>query len=124
VDGRSDTGTDNPIPLPNVSSKILAKVIEYCKYRVDVTKEDKPTISEEEKKQWDSDFVKVDQATLFELILVRVYDVICALLSNRSVVFLFSVPVLCSCFVCSGLTISCAKLFNGSSTLYCRLRTT
>jgi len=31
-----DTGIDAPIPLPNVSSKILAKVIEYCKYHVEI----------------------------------------------------------------------------------------
>mmetsp|Transcript_25054 Transcript_25054/g.54516 ORF Transcript_25054/g.54516 Transcript_25054/m.54516 type:complete len:157 (-) Transcript_25054:314-784(-) len=70
-----DTGTDNPIPLPNVTSKILAKVIEYCKYRVDSSKgsDDKPTVADEEKKQWDMDFVKVDQATLFELILAANY---------------------------------------------------
>lgn len=68
----SDTGLDAPIPLPNVSSKILAKVIEYCKYHVDAeTKaEDKPSKTEEETKTWDTDFVKVDQSTLFELILV------------------------------------------------------
>ena len=54
-----------------MSSKILAKVIEYCKYHVDAeTKaEDKPSKSEEEIKIWDTDFVKVDQSTLFELIL-------------------------------------------------------
>ncbi len=68
----SDTGLDAPIPLPNVSSKILAKVIEYCKYHVDAEKkaEDKPSKTEEEIKTWDTDFVKVDQSTLFELILV------------------------------------------------------
>lgn len=139
-----ESGKDTPIPLPNVSSKILAKVrpqfafsrshfpiprklrgrqhlplvqirsdhfgagatpfsneslgllgylwgrrihqagivwrsftlqvIEYSKYHVDSSKksdgEEKPAKSEEEVKIWDTEFVKVDQGTLFELILV------------------------------------------------------
>lgn len=71
----SDTGLDAPIPLPNVSSKILAKVIEYCKYHVDAEKkaDEKPSKTEEEIKTWDTDFVKVDQSTLFELILVQTW---------------------------------------------------
>jgi S-phase kinase-associated protein 1 len=70
-----DTGMDHPIPLPNVSSKILAKVIEYCKYHVDNQKstDDKPATPEDEIKVWDQDFVKVDQATLFDLILAANY---------------------------------------------------
>jgi len=70
-----DTGIDNPIPLPNVTSKILAKVIEYCKYHVEnqKTSEDKPATPEDEIKAWDAEFVKVDQATLFELILAANY---------------------------------------------------
>jgi S-phase kinase-associated protein 1 len=64
----SDTGTESTIPLPNVSSKILAKVIEYCKYHVSAKKSE---TSEDETKTFDTEFVKVDQATLFELILVR-----------------------------------------------------
>ncbi len=58
-----------------MSSKILAKVIEYCKYHVDAEKkaDDKPSKTEEEIKTWDTDFVKVDQSTLFELILVWFY---------------------------------------------------
>jgi S-phase kinase-associated protein 1 len=70
-----DTGMDHPIPLPNVSSKTLAKVIEYCKYHVDNQKasDDKPATSEDEIKAWDLDFVKVDQATLFNLILAANY---------------------------------------------------
>ena len=64
----TDTGTDATIPLPNVSSKILAKVIEYCKYHVQAKKSE---TSEDETKTFDTEFVKVDQATLFELILVR-----------------------------------------------------
>lgn len=31
---------DEQIPLPNVSGKILAKVVEYCKYHVDAEKKD------------------------------------------------------------------------------------
>jgi S-phase kinase-associated protein 1 len=70
-----DTGIDAPIPLPNVSSKILAKVIEYCKYHVEnqKTSEDKPATPEDEVKAWDAEFVKVDQATLFDLILAANY---------------------------------------------------
>jgi len=70
-------GSEAPIPLPNVTGKILAKVIEYCKYHLE-----HPTPQSEEKKDekrtddiipWDSEFCKVDQATLFELILAANY---------------------------------------------------
>lgn len=56
-----------------MQSSILAKVIEYCKYHVAAAKPngDQPAKTEEEIKAWETDFVKVDQGTLFELILVR-----------------------------------------------------
>lgn len=77
-----DVTTEHGIPLPNVSSKILAKVIEYCKYHVDAKKTvgDKPQVFEEDIKVWDAEFVKVDQATLFDLILAANYLNIKALL--------------------------------------------
>lgn len=70
-----DTGAEDAIPLPNVSGKILAKVIEYCKYHVEANKkvDDKPAKSEDDIRQWDTEFVKVDQATLFDLILAANY---------------------------------------------------
>ncbi|KAM1105669.1 hypothetical protein ACFX13_002671 [Malus domestica] len=58
---------DNCIPLPNVTSKILAMVIEYCKRHVDAAKLDEK-IFEDDLESWDQAFVKVDQATLFDLI--------------------------------------------------------
>lgn len=64
-----DDCADTCIPLPNVTSKILAKVIEYCKKHVDTPKSDDKT-SEDELKNFDAEFVKVDQGTLFDLILV------------------------------------------------------
>ncbi|XP_015889760.3 SKP1-like protein 1A [Ziziphus jujuba] len=68
-----DDCVDNGIPIPNVTSKILAKVIEYCnKHVVDSTKLDDRS-SDDELKNWDADFVKVDQATLFDLILAANY---------------------------------------------------
>lgn len=70
----AETGCeDTQVPLPNVTAKILSKVIEYCRFHVDSQKknsEDKPAKTDEEIKTWDNEFVKVDQATLFELILV------------------------------------------------------
>lgn len=66
-----DDCADNGIPLPNVTSKILSKVIEYCKKHVETPKsEDRPSSVDDELKAWDAEFVKVDQATLFDLILV------------------------------------------------------
>lgn len=73
----TDAGVDNPIPLPNVTGKILEKVVAYCKYHTE-----HPTAVSEDKKDekrtddiigWDLDFCKVDQATLFELILAANY---------------------------------------------------
>ena len=65
-----DTENDAPVPLPNVNSKILTKVIEYCKYHVKAKKENE---SEANVKAFNNDFVKVDQATLFEIILAANY---------------------------------------------------
>ena len=67
-----DDCADSVIPLPNVTSKILAKVIEYCKKHVDSPKSSENNVRQvdEELKTWDADFVRVDQATLFDLILV------------------------------------------------------
>uniref|UniRef100_F6GZT1 SKP1-like protein n=1 Tax=Vitis vinifera TaxID=29760 RepID=F6GZT1_VITVI len=68
-----DDCADNGIPLPNVTSKILSKVIEYCKKHVEAPKPEERSGVDEELKAWDADFVKVDQATLFDLILAANY---------------------------------------------------
>ena len=65
-----DTGLDTPVPLPMVDSKILIKVIEYCKYH---HKGESDSLPEDEKNVWDKDFVKVDDETLFNLILAANY---------------------------------------------------
>ena len=65
-----DTGLDTPVPLPMVDSKILIKVIEYCKYH---HKAEQESLPEDEKNTWDKDFVKVDDETLFNLILAANY---------------------------------------------------
>ncbi|KAG1359439.1 SKP1-like protein 1 [Elaeis guineensis] len=77
-----DDCASNGIPLPNVTSKILSKVIEYCKKHVDAaaaaasksaTDDTSSKLGEEDLKTWDAEFVKVDQATLFDLILAANY---------------------------------------------------
>jgi S-phase kinase-associated protein 1 len=59
----------NEIPLPNLTSKILIKVIEYCKKHLEVarSKEDKSCSIENDLKAWDADFIKVDNDTLCKL---------------------------------------------------------
>jgi S-phase kinase-associated protein 1 len=82
-----DDCADNGIPLPNVNSKILSKVIEYCNKHVQAKPADAtagaagasdganaaPAAPAEDLKNWDAEFVKVDQATLFDLILAANY---------------------------------------------------
>ncbi|CAL1410229.1 unnamed protein product [Linum trigynum] len=72
-----DDCADSEIPLPNVTSAILAKVIEYCRKHVesgaDKEKDKLTTSPDEALKTWDADFVKVDQNTLFDLILAANY---------------------------------------------------
>lgn len=63
-----DTGKDSPIPVSNVSSKTLAMIIEYCNFHV-CAMENGDGKTEDDVKAFDADFVKVDQQTLFDLIL-------------------------------------------------------
>ncbi|CAL1405230.1 unnamed protein product [Linum trigynum] len=70
-----DDCADNGIPLPNVTGKILAMVIEYCKKHhgsPDGTTANAAG-ADDGLKTWDADFVKVDQETLFDLILAANY---------------------------------------------------
>eukprot|EP01120_Amphizonella_sp_Union-15-10_P015573 TRINITY_DN8044_c0_g1_i1.p1 TRINITY_DN8044_c0_g1~~TRINITY_DN8044_c0_g1_i1.p1 ORF type:complete len:166 (+),score=32.99 TRINITY_DN8044_c0_g1_i1:90-587(+) len=68
---------DTAIPLPNVSGKILEKVIEYCKHHQGSHQSTEDKKDNEKRTDdisaWDQDFCKVDQATLFELILAANY---------------------------------------------------
>ncbi|KAI3875921.1 hypothetical protein MKW92_030490 [Papaver armeniacum] len=65
---------EDGIPLPNVTSNILAKVLEYCKKHVgDIPKGNDGKVEDPELQQWDAEFVKVDQDTLLDLILAANY---------------------------------------------------
>ncbi|KAH7332154.1 hypothetical protein KP509_20G071800 [Ceratopteris richardii] len=74
-----DIGIDCVIPLLNVSSQILSKIIKYCRYHaLEVPNKGegdgkRPALSEEDVTHWDGKFLEVDQATLFDLILAANY---------------------------------------------------
>lgn len=64
------------IPLPNVNGNILHKVIEWCKHH----KNDGPSPEHQDDVKrsddipsWDQEFLRVDQGTLFELIMAANY---------------------------------------------------
>ncbi|PKA48058.1 SKP1-like protein 4 [Apostasia shenzhenica] len=64
-----DGMADKAIPLPKISGKILRIVLKYCKKHVEYSSKSAVDRSVmEEFKRWESDFVQVDQITLFELI--------------------------------------------------------
>jgi S-phase kinase-associated protein 1 len=73
-----DSGAEEEIPLPNVSSAVLAKVIEYCRHHKDsdppeIEKPIKSTQISDFVAPWDATFVEVEQEMLFELILAANY---------------------------------------------------
>jgi len=75
IDGSS---SDEPIPLPNVSTPILKRVIDYCTHHRDVPPEELPKPLKSSNladvvSTWDCEFVSVDQEVIFELILAANY---------------------------------------------------
>jgi len=88
-----EEGDDEVIPLPNVNSTILNKVVQWATHH----KDDPPPLEDDENKEkrtddissWDAEFLKVEQSTLFELILAANYldikgllDVTCKTVAN------------------------------------------
>ncbi|WFD35447.1 TATA-binding protein-associated factor mot1 [Malassezia cuniculi] len=70
--------SDMPIPLPNVSSSVLTKVLEYCNHH----RNDPPSSLDDADEmrrratdisEWDAKFIQVDQEMLFEIILAANY---------------------------------------------------
>merc|ERR1740138_965413 len=75
--GSSDE-EDHEIPLPNVKTEVLAKVIEFCKHHSvekmpDIDKPLKSSNMKDVVPAWDAAFVEVEQDMLFELILAANY---------------------------------------------------
>ncbi|KAF8478717.1 S-phase kinase-associated protein 1A-like protein [Russula ochroleuca] len=72
--------SDQPIPLPNVSSSVLKKVLEYCEHHrgerlptTDAESQDETRKRTTDISEWDQKFIAVDQEMLFEIILAANY---------------------------------------------------
>ncbi|XP_019190347.1 PREDICTED: SKP1-like protein 1A [Ipomoea nil] len=59
-----DDCVDTTIPIANATGKILSKVIEYCKSHSEAAK-----TSQDDLKDFDANFIKVDHKTLLDLIM-------------------------------------------------------
>lgn len=74
-----DENVDTAVPLPNVSSAILRLVLQWADFHKDDPAP--PNIEENENKEkctddicsWDADFLKVEQSTVFELLMAANY---------------------------------------------------
>mmetsp|Transcript_9752 Transcript_9752/g.11311 ORF Transcript_9752/g.11311 Transcript_9752/m.11311 type:complete len:193 (+) Transcript_9752:97-675(+) len=72
------SGKTTEIPLPNVKSEVLKKVIEFCEHHLaePMTEVEKPLKSQKMAdvvQKWYADFVDLEQVVLFELILAANY---------------------------------------------------
>lgn len=72
LDDQETTNAD-AIPLQNVDSKTLAKVIAWCTYHVNDPPKVEGVSEKEDLSSWDKDFLRMDQEDLFELILAANY---------------------------------------------------
>lgn len=65
----TDTLVDQVFPLANVSSEILTKVIEFCEYHVTNKNESENKVgaSNHSSKEWDANFMNVNESILLEL---------------------------------------------------------
>ncbi len=76
---RVDSGAEEEIPLPNVKSAVLKKVIEFCRHALDSppTEIEKPlksaNMQEVVADKWYAAYIEVEQELLFELILAANY---------------------------------------------------
>ncbi|XP_054785418.1 SKP1-like protein 1 [Prosopis cineraria] len=90
-----DLGVSDKIPLYNVNSVTLAKVMEYCQKHADHDEAAKTEtdiavigagaangVAMEELKQWDAEFLKVENQLLFDIILAANYMEIAGLLDS------------------------------------------
>lgn len=84
---------DEPIPIQNVTGSILKRVIQWAQYHRN-DKNDAEDGQREKRSEnisaWDYDFLKVDQGTLFELLLAANYlgidgllDAACKTVANQ-----------------------------------------
>lgn len=64
--------SDGVFPLPNVTSEILEKVIEFCRKQAECS-ESEDISAKDNLKAWNADFVKLDQTTLLHLLVVRFF---------------------------------------------------
>jgi len=75
---KKPSGKVTEIPLPNVKSEVLKKVIEFCEHHLaePMTEVEKPLKSQnmaDVVQKWYADFVDLEQVLLFELILAANY---------------------------------------------------
>ena len=73
-----DSGTDEDIPLPNVTKSVLIKVLEFCKYVKEhpLQEIEKPLKTDNLRdivSEWFASYVEVEQEELFEVILAANY---------------------------------------------------